>query len=450
MAHSGDVLCLHAGQCGVQVGAALALRVQNRLEACGTAGKKAPENPLASLVVRRADQGLVPRFVAIDSEPKAVAGATKARGARPAAAVWTEGGRGGVFANGFHSVGGGARGSAEADHRGSLLDSAMDAVRKWSESAASTPDVLLIHSLAGGTGAGLGTRLLEEMRDNGFQKAFLVTASVVPLSCGESPLQAVNTALSLSALAEHTDAALLLQNDDAVRAAVRSQQPGLQGANAYLAALLERTLAAHGPEGLTPLRDIVVECAPIPTLKFLEAHTSWPAVSNAGGGSRVGIGAPPPRPPSRMAQSPPPTWREVLKSQLTPLVHRTHADGVTRAMSSASMALAAGTDADAAEALAELQLNRTFAHVPWQSQPWRIRARPLPLLYGETRHLTVIANRSTAADVLDAAVERTTALNKAGAFVHHYARFGLDEDDWSHACARLSDVADAYRAFHAP
>lgn len=450
MSTADDVLIVQVGQCGVTAGAALSARICARHDACmAQPASRRPRAPLDGLLVRRgradtpssraAADELVPRAVSVDAEPKAMHDAHKAH-TKPVAAVWTEGGRGGVFANGFARDygGGGARGlpqQASSARRGgesgvNLLSAAMAAVRAWAESSATTPDVLLLHSLAGGTGSGLGTRLLETMRDDGFHKAFVVTASVVPLACGESPIQAVNATLSLSSLAENADAALLLRNDDAVRAATRAREPGMQGANAYLAALLERTLAAHG-RGVAPLRDIVTECAPIPAMKFLDAHTSWRQAS---------------QPSSSLSSTPP--WREVLKAHLAPLVCRTHVDGTTPIKSISSMAFAHGTESDAGEALATLQASRTYTHAAWQTDPWRTRSRPLPLLAGEARHLTVISNRSNAIDVLEGSARRTRALLRAGAFVHHYTPFGVDKEDWEHACHVAETTSDAYRAFY--
>jgi cell division GTPase FtsZ len=75
---------------------------------------------------------------------------------------------------------------------------------------------MLVHSLAGGTGSGLGSRLVEAYRDT-FGKAYLVSASVWPHSSGETPLQHYNTCFSLSKLQENADACLLFQNENIMR-----------------------------------------------------------------------------------------------------------------------------------------------------------------------------------------------------------------------------------------
>ena len=58
---------------------------------------------------------------------------------------------------------------------------------------------ILIHSLTGGTGSGLGSRLLEEIRD-AFPMAHVVSVAIAPHVSGDSPLQHYNSLLSLASL----------------------------------------------------------------------------------------------------------------------------------------------------------------------------------------------------------------------------------------------------------
>jgi len=53
--------------------------------------------------------------------------------------------------------------------------------------------------MAGGTGSGLGSRFLENMRDE-YPSTYLTAAVVYPVGSGESPLQHYNCLLSTSYL----------------------------------------------------------------------------------------------------------------------------------------------------------------------------------------------------------------------------------------------------------
>ncbi|KAK3550568.1 hypothetical protein QTP70_000051 [Hemibagrus guttatus] len=88
----------------------------------------------------------------------------------------------------------------------------MEALRREAERQDYYGGTVLLHSLTGGTGSGLGARLCEEIREE-FPVGHILTVSVVPHQSGESPLQHYNTLLSLAALHRSADGILLFHND---------------------------------------------------------------------------------------------------------------------------------------------------------------------------------------------------------------------------------------------
>lgn len=84
----------------------------------------------------------------------------------------------------------------------------MECLRKEIERSDFFLGMVMFHSLAGGTGSGLGSRLLETYRDE-YGKSYLMTASVWPNSSGETPLQHYNTCFTLASLQKHADAVLM-------------------------------------------------------------------------------------------------------------------------------------------------------------------------------------------------------------------------------------------------
>lgn len=106
--------------------------------------------------------------------------------------------------------------------------------------------IILLHSLSGGTGSGLASRLAERIRlyfvqppegapdvdelledkmrqQDGLdgclwmekrRAKYLISITLAPMSIGEVATQSINTALTLELLLKHTDAILLLRNDD--------------------------------------------------------------------------------------------------------------------------------------------------------------------------------------------------------------------------------------------
>jgi tubulin delta len=62
----------------------------------------------------------------------------------------------------------------------------------------------MFSSVAGGTGSGLGSRMLEEVK-NEFQELNVVNINVFPFDIGENALQNYNTLLSLNSFINFSD-----------------------------------------------------------------------------------------------------------------------------------------------------------------------------------------------------------------------------------------------------
>ena len=88
-----------------------------------------------------------------------------------------------------------------------LWETSIEAIRREAEKADFFMGSIIFHSLAGGTGSGLGSRIIEEYR-NYFGKSYLGTVSVWPSQNGDTPLQHYNSCFSLASIQEHADFSL--------------------------------------------------------------------------------------------------------------------------------------------------------------------------------------------------------------------------------------------------
>ncbi|RNF23177.1 putative zeta tubulin [Trypanosoma conorhini] len=205
------------------------------------------------------------RCVLVDSEPKVVAAVhTRHKEIfRAENVVYGESGRGNHWALGYYGVNDllGHRAAEKArpfqvekDQRrrdGCVVRDALRAIYAETRRTADAMEfeaILVLHSLVGGTGSGMATRLLEKiryyfiepldsaqavdeceeaamMRRDGLdgmmmdkrRASYLVSVTVAPQAIGELSTQGLNAALTLHALQENADAVLLLCNDDCLR-----------------------------------------------------------------------------------------------------------------------------------------------------------------------------------------------------------------------------------------
>ncbi|CCD24385.1 gamma-tubulin NDAI_0D00710 [Naumovozyma dairenensis CBS 421] len=91
-------------------------------------------------------------------------------------------------------------------------DTFLNMIDKEIDSTENFEGFQIIHSVAGGTGSGLGSSLLEAISER-YPKKFLSTYSVFPGKESEVVVQPYNTILTLRRLAENSDAAIIFDNN---------------------------------------------------------------------------------------------------------------------------------------------------------------------------------------------------------------------------------------------
>ena len=91
-------------------------------------------------------------------------------------------------------------------------ETALELVRRETEACDHFGGFLLLQSMAGGTGAGLGAYVAEALRDD-YAHAALLNHCVWPHESGEVIVQSYNTLLTASALLDVSDGVVVAQND---------------------------------------------------------------------------------------------------------------------------------------------------------------------------------------------------------------------------------------------
>jgi len=137
------------------------------------------------------------RCVCVDSESKVI-GRNYCDDTRRSA-LYREGnmisgqkGRGNNWALGYHGF------HIETEET-SLLHRTMESLRIEVERCDNYAGTIVVHSLAGGTGSGLGSHVVEAIRDT-YPLGHVMSAAVSPHASGDSPLQHYNSLLSLASL----------------------------------------------------------------------------------------------------------------------------------------------------------------------------------------------------------------------------------------------------------
>lgn len=375
-----------------------------------------------------------PRAVLVDAEPKVIQSMLSVPGPNhafdPDASAWSQSGRGGNFALGY----GGQRGAGESPSSG-LLGHALECVRHQVERCNGTHlGTVLMHSLGGGSGSGLGARVCEEIRD-AYPQVPLLVASVLPLSAGENPAQSLNAILALASVQESADGIILLENDRLLASAEASKPAADVGAghcgslgmmNAILARDLLPLLCPPVPAVPLDTGELLAFVCPMPTHRFTQVLGAQ-------------IAAP---------HNTPPTDLRPLLGALTrgaPRVARPATPGGGNVL--AMRAVFRGVQPPPTAVISSELLGRFGGAAVWQPHP--VDARSSAVFLRSTPSVacaSAIVNWKRSGQVLRDVLGRARKKYSSRMFTHWYDSHGFGADVFANAFETISDVVANYEA----
>ncbi|XP_060063071.1 tubulin delta chain-like [Ylistrum balloti] len=395
---------LHVGQCGNQVGHAF--------------WKKVDKDHIVKESRSFVQSDDKQRSIHVDSEPKVLRKISKGLKIREGNIVCGKRGRGTNWALGYY-------GNQREQH---LLEDSLERVRMEVEKCDNYGGCIMMHSLSGGTGSGLGSRLCEEMRDQ-YPLAHLMSCAFTPLLSGESPLQHYNSLLTLSKLQRNSDCVILIHNDDVLQNLEKKAKGSVSfdNMNNSIAASLCGLLLPT--DSLTPNRgvsigmepwELIRSTCPMPGHKFLHVnHLSRSKV----------------------------TW-EAMMSQLLLGVRRYNTQGGT--LGSLSNVVVARGDSGKTFLYTmkslEKKVKAVYNCVSWNPFPldvWTATANPGGLK--DASSITIASNHGTIVDYLETLIQRSKVMYDATAYIHWYKRYGSGEDDFEAAFETMREVVDDYK-----
>ncbi|MCK6547636.1 hypothetical protein L6R52_17430 [Myxococcota bacterium] len=360
---------VHVGGCGVRLGVAIWERVAVERASVATGDALDAELRGLDALFAEAAGGVRPRAIFADLDPEALR-AVQSHPAfthlGPEAFVAGSGGTSRRWADGY---------GAQA-----LVDAIATAVRREVDACTELQGFVVVHGAAGGTGGGLGARVLEHLRAE-YPDATIATFSVLSATAREAPAHAVNQARSLAVLGRHADLCFILGSDAADSILFRERRldspTHAERNELFTAAISDVVFAWCSPTGMN-LRDMAVTARPFPRTNYLAlAHSPY----SPRGGAVVG------RPLPELVE-----YAFDANAFLAALDPR-HGKYLS------SICLVRGDVSEVeAHAIVERQVAHA-AHVEWIWDPWRVRISKTPPL-GAPRSVTLVATTTAIQEVL--------------------------------------------------
>ena len=203
---------VETGQCGNQLGFCLLNSLYDHLvnfdseQGCldtffkPSTGQYTPPNGLPSRGTRSSAPTVTARVVCLDTEPKVIneciSRANNSWRIDPRSVAYRHGGAGNNWALGYEMA------------NGEFLETAVEMIRRQLEACDFSSALVFLHSVAGGTGSGLGTHVTEACEDE-FPEASRLNIAIAPYHFGEVVVQHYNTALCLSKVAAASHAVMV-------------------------------------------------------------------------------------------------------------------------------------------------------------------------------------------------------------------------------------------------
>ncbi|RSL89403.1 Tubulin gamma chain [Fusarium oligoseptatum] len=151
----------------------------------------------------------------------------------------------------------------------------MEMIDREADGSDSLEGFMMLHSIAGGTGSGLGSFLLEKLNDR-FPKKIIQTYSVFPdtTNAGDVVVHPYNSVLSMRRLTQHADSVVVLDNGALSHIAadrLHVQEPSFQQTNQLVATVMSASTTTLRYPGYmhNDLVSILASLIPTPRCHFL-------------------------------------------------------------------------------------------------------------------------------------------------------------------------------------
>eukprot|EP00877_Chromochloris_zofingiensis_P001010 jgi/Chrzof1/1090/Cz01g39230.t1 len=326
-------------------------------------------------------------------------------------------------------------------------DRLLDNIRRQTEDCDSLQGFLLLHSLGGGTGSGLGTYILGVLQDE-FPDVFRFSAPVFPSEDDHVVTSPYNALLAANELIEHADCVLPVENQalihicerldmtskrhavkegSSVSGAGKAAKPfdAMNGIAANLLLHLTSSVRFEGSLNVD-LNDITMNLVPFPRMHFLISSLA------------------PLSAPKDVGKLAAPRTMDQLFTDAFSRDHQLiwcdprHATYLATALVLRGQGAAIG---DMQRNVGRIRSSIKMAH--WNTEGFKLGLCSQPPV-GLPHSLMCLANNCCIADTFSALRDRSDKLYKRRLFVHHYEEY-MDPAGFTNAHECVSDIISRYR-----
>ncbi|KAI0349732.1 beta-tubulin 2 [Trametes cingulata] len=340
---------------------------------------------------------------------------------RPDTFVTGSTGAGNNWAKGFYTEG------AE------LMDNILELVRKQTEATDALQGFQMLHSLGGGTGAGLGSLLLSKFREE-YPDRMLSTYSILPSpKVSETVVEPYNALLSVHQLVENSDMTMCIDNEalyELTQRTLKVKQPSFGDLNNVVSQVMcGVSTSLRFPGQLNgDLRKLAMNLVPFPRLHFL--IPSYAPLYDPKAKAYV-------------------RWN--TKDLTSAVFDRANLlvacdPRFGRYLTAATIFRGKVASQEAEHAVLELQRKNSAQFVEWIPDNVSVSLCSVPPV-GHTQAATCLANTTAVQELFRRTLTQFAAMYKRRAFLHWYTGEGMDSMEFSEAESNTQDLIAEYQQY---
>jgi tubulin alpha len=319
-----------------------------------------------------------------------------------------------------------------------MVDLSLDRIRKLTDQCNGLQGFLFFNSVGGGTGSGLGSLLLERLSvDYGKKSKLGFTVYPSPL-ISTSVVEPYNSVLSTHSLLEHTDVAVMLDNEAVYDICTRSlgvETPSYTDLNRLVAQVISSLTASLRFAGAlnVDINEFQTNLVPYPRIHFmLSSYAPVIPESKAGHESL--------------------TVAEITSTAFEPSSMMVKCDPRHgKYMAACMMYRGDVVPKDVNVAVTNMKTKRTIQFVDWCPTGFKvgINFQAPAVIPGGTqaavkRAVCMVSNNTAIAEVFSRINEKFDVMYAKRAFVHWYVGEGMEEGEFSEAREDLAALEKDY------
>ncbi|CAI0393564.1 unnamed protein product [Linum tenue] len=319
-----------------------------------------------------------------------------------------------------------------------IVDLCLDRIRKLADNCTGLQGFLVFNAVGGGTGSGLGSLLLERLSVDYGKKSKLGFTVYPSPQVSTSVVEPYNSVLSTHSLLEHTDVAVLLDNEaiyDICRRSLDIERPTYQNLNRLISQVISSLTASLRFDGAlnVDVTEFQTNLVPYPRIHFMLSSYA-PVIS------------------AEKAYHEQLSVAEITNSAFEPSSMMAKCDPRHgKYMACCLMYRGDVVPKDVNAAVATIKTKRTIQFVDWCPTGFKcgINYQPPTVVPGGDlakvqRAVCMISNSTSVAEVFGRIDHKFDLMYAKRAFVHWYVGEGMEEGEFSEAREDLAALEKDY------